>query len=1021
MKRNPYPLLLERNLPPKAFVENVLRVLEFRVRELALISLDDWNRVEVPHSIWSKKFPELFHSIGRLQRPSWGHWSGLIRQLESAPKKVIKDLDPATVARLQEAVHLRSIQEWMESRVEAGRAKQFKPLATLLGMSLAKKLTWHSSLDLCITLRNQIAHYSPSESSWWVKASEGLRPLVEGLAEQHDARPIRWPTPLPTPWFVADGSTILSFGGMKDDFTPTYLGLGAEPRHIPRMTREIMVTFRQLLGAAEADEDNFRRLMARLLPEEQRGVQLGEYLVGKPVGEGGFARVHTGWQLSTGRKVAIKILRDGLPREYRERFQDEASYLGRLDHPGIVGVLGQGIATWTPREHADLSKDEWFQDFKRSTIKEFIALEFIEGHSLEQIYSAPDESPEVDELIEWFAQAAEALAEVHSLENLVHRDIKPSNLIVTPEGQLKLLDFGIARSQVEARTMYTHLGKDAATPVYAAPEQLRQDKVDQVGPMSDIYGLCATFYELFCQARLYDYDVVGVAEATNRKLNGVPPPPPRREGKKVPWEVKVLLLDGLQADPSLRPHSAKELAEDLRRVQRNEPIHHRRPPFARRVALWGRRHKRPLQVSSVVGLVVILISSAIAGPTIWYLQGETERAKQGEAAEKRIKLALAYEKDMKDALVAWDERRTGEVREYLKQYDPRYTTLREDPRAFEWYYLNDKTASGIINLQQKGKTRAVAFSPDGRRLGVAGSGPEDGNCVRLYRADSGKLERTLKLKKVGSYQDKKEKRYVNNVLPDPVGEQALAFSPDGMLVAATCIGEVKAWAVETGAEILSVTDDVIAGFSVVFSPDGKYLLAGGSRLSAYAWEIASKQRAYTFEPQAFDSGPKGEPVKQINFRQGRFFARSTGPVTGSPSRKTVWSMFPPRAGREPPAADQPPNLDTDQILIGPGGQTALVTDKEFQACGLVLPSQNRPAPRSPPAGTGPSGRRLPRSWATSLDPMEPSTTWGSVEFMPSPWARPPSSFARRPTRSWSSRSPIAPSESRRSSEDTTAG
>src|SRR5262249_6204879 len=157
--------------------------------------------------------------------------------------------------------------------------------------------------------------YSPSEMSWWVKASEGLRPLIEGLAEQHDARPIRWPTPLPTPWFVADGSTVLSFGGMQDDFTPMYLGLGAEPRHIPRMTREIMLTFRQLLGAAEADEDNFRKLMARLLPEEQRGVQLGEYLVGMPVGEGGFARVHTGWQLSTGRKVAIKILRDGLPRE----------------------------------------------------------------------------------------------------------------------------------------------------------------------------------------------------------------------------------------------------------------------------------------------------------------------------------------------------------------------------------------------------------------------------------------------------------------------------------------------------------------------------------------------------------------------------------------------------------------------------------------------------------------------------------------------------------------------------------
>jgi serine/threonine protein kinase/WD40 repeat protein len=973
MKHNPYSLLIEKNLPPKAFVENALRILEFRVRELALIGLDDWKHAEIPQLIWSKSDPELFNAIGRLQRPSWGHWSGLLRQLESALKKVAKDQDPVIVAKLKEATHLRSIQEWMESRVEAGRAREFKPLATLLGMSLAKKLTWHSSLDLCITLRNQIAHYSPSEASWWAKASEGLLPLIEGLAEQHDARPIHWPTPLPTPWFIADGSTVLSFGGMKDDFTPVYLGLGAEPRHVPKMTREVMVTFRQLLGAADADEENFRRLMARLLPEEQRGVQLGEYLVGKPVGEGGFARVHAGWQLSTGRKVAIKILRDGLPREYRERFQDEASYLGRLDHPGIVGVLGQGIATWTPREHADLSKEEWFQEFKRSTIKEFIALEFLEGRSLEQIYADPDEMPEVDELIEWFAQAAEALAAVHSLDDLVHRDVKPSNLIVSPEGQVKLLDFGIARSQVEARTMYTHLGKDAATPVYAAPEQLRQDQVDQVGPLSDVYSLCATFYELFCQARLYEYDVVGVAEATNRKLNGAPPAPPRREGRKIPWEVEVLLLDGLQADPSLRPHSALDLAEDLRRVQFNEPIHHRRPPFARRVALWGRRHKRPLQVSSAASLIVLLISLAIGATLVSSERAKNEglskatdlakkdkkkaeeaaeKAKKGEQASNLVRRSLAYEKDMKEALVAWEEHRTGEVRELLKQHDPRRAKLDEDPRAFEWYYLNQLTATGVINIKSQGNTRAVVFSPDGRRVGVAGSGPQDGNFVRLYKADSDRPERTLKLDKVGSYSTK-EARYVGGVLLGPVGEQALAFSPDGKLVAATCLGEVKVWDAETGAVVLSVVkDNAIAGFSVTFSPDGKFLLAGGYQLSAYAWEIASKQRAYTFlGPQAPDSNPTGDPVKQINFGTGRGFARSTGSMPNTPSRMTLWSLWPVGVGREQPPAVQPPTLDTNQILIGPSGQfgqVALVTDKGLQSCGLVVPSQNRPALRLAP-------------------------------------------------------------------------
>ena len=760
MKRSFYTALLEKDLPPKVFVENVLRILEFHVRELALICLDDWNRVEIPHSIWSKRVPELFHSIGSTPATLVGSLERAAAAIGVGSQEGHQGPGPDD-RREAPGSQPSAIDPGMDGRPCRGRAGQ-----AIQAAGDAPRDDAGQEADVAL-LAGSLHH--PSESDRPLQAigdvvvGQGLRRaarLVEGLAEQHDAQPIRRPTPLPAPWFVADGSTVLCFGGMNDDFTPMYLGLGAEPRHIPRMTQEIMVTFRQLLGAAEADEDNFRKLMARLLPEEQRGVQLGEYLVGKPVGEGGFARVHTGWQLSTGRKVAIKILRDGLPREYRERFQDEASYLARLDHPGIVGVLGQGVATWTPREHADLSKEEWFLDFKRSTIKEFIALEFLEGRSLEQMYADPAATPEVDELIEWFAQSAQALAEVHSLDDLVHRDIKPSNLIVSPEGQVKLLDFGIARSQVEARTMYTHLGKDAATPAYAAPEQLRQDRVDQVGPQSDIYGLSATFYEMFCKARLYDYDVVGVAEATNRKLNGVPPAPPRRDGRKIPWEVEVLLLDGLQSDPSLRPHSAKELGEDLRRVQLNEPIHHRRPPFTRRVALWSRRHKRPLQVSSAVGLIVILIATAIAGPLIMSeraknkgLENAADVAKKGEAAEKRVKLALAYEKDMKDALDAWEGRRTGEVREYLKQYDPRYSTLEDDPRAFEWYYLMDKTASGVTNLKLQGLTRAVAFSPDGRRLGVAGCGLPDGNFVRLYRVDSAKLERHLEAQQAGNVQD----------------------------------------------------------------------------------------------------------------------------------------------------------------------------------------------------------------------------------------------------------------------------
>jgi Protein kinase domain len=386
-----------------------------------------------------------------LQRPAWGHWSGLLRQLEAARNRIAKRAGQSVAARLSQAGYLQNVMAWLSTRTPPALVQNIRPLAELLGTNCGKELTWHTVLELAITLRNQIAHYSPSDAAWWAAAANGIRPLTEALAVDHGTQQIPEPVPLPSPWFIPVGSSILSFGGMRDDFTPVYVGLNDEPFHASSMSQEMMIAFRQLLGAADADEANFRRLLMRLLPEEQNGVQLAEYLIGKPLGEGGFARVHVGWQLSTGRKTAIKILREGLPREYRLRFQDEAAILGQLDHPNIVSVLGQGVATWTPREYSDLAGQEWFREFKRTSIKEYIALEFVEGRTLDQVFkdaSAPP--PDLATVVDWFAQAADALAEVHRLE-LLHRDVKPSNLIVTPDNRVKLLDFGALAGRPPAR------------------------------------------------------------------------------------------------------------------------------------------------------------------------------------------------------------------------------------------------------------------------------------------------------------------------------------------------------------------------------------------------------------------------------------------------------------------------------------------------------------------------------------------------------------------------------------------
>lgn len=227
-------------------------------------------------------------------------------------------------------------------------------------------------------------------------------------------------------------------------------------RHDASRGQEVLLALQCLLGERDVQEQDFKNLLARLAPEEVKGVLFGDYLLGRPIGEGGFAIVHIGRQLSIERKVAIKILRDGSDEEQRRRFQQEASFLGRLDNPCIVKVLGQGQETWRPPRHHLLANEEWYEQFANSSpIKSYIALEWVDGQTLDAVFErGASDRPDVRTLADWFAQATEALAIVHA-EGLIHRDVKPRNLTVTPERRVKLMDFGIARSQSEVRTLYT--------------------------------------------------------------------------------------------------------------------------------------------------------------------------------------------------------------------------------------------------------------------------------------------------------------------------------------------------------------------------------------------------------------------------------------------------------------------------------------------------------------------------------------------------------------------------------------
>ncbi|MEZ6049651.1 MAG: protein kinase [Planctomycetaceae bacterium] len=186
----------------------------------------------------------------------------------------------------------------------------------------------------------------------------------------------------------------------------------------------------------------------------------GDYVVGQEIASGGFATVHVGRQISTGRKVAIKVLQDGRFEEDHLRFRKEAEYLSQLKSPNISG-FGWPRGGRRSMDATQKSIDEeigmvskWAKGLQLGVISAWSGL----MDRLDQLYLNVDFSANNEQhqrrIANLFIQAAEALAEVHKSQ-LLHRDIKPSNMMVTGDDRLVLMDFGVARLDLISRTLIT--------------------------------------------------------------------------------------------------------------------------------------------------------------------------------------------------------------------------------------------------------------------------------------------------------------------------------------------------------------------------------------------------------------------------------------------------------------------------------------------------------------------------------------------------------------------------------------
>ncbi len=278
------------------------------------------------------------------------------------------------------------------------------------------------------------------------------------------------------------------------------------------------------------------------------------------LGQGGMGVVYQARHVQLRRVVALKVIRayDPSAGTARERFQIEGRSAARLHHPNIVQVYEVGEFDGRP----------------------YAALEYVAGGSLaHQLAGRPIPAPQAAELLETLARAVD----VAHRNGILHRDLKPANVLLTPAGQPKIADFGLAKLRDE-RASLTPTDAVVGTPSYMAPEQA-SGQVHQVGPAADVYALGATLYELLTGRPPFR---AATAWETLKQVCLKEPLPPRRLQPDVPRTLEAICLKCLAKEPRQRYASANELANDLRRFRQGQPTQARPPALWKRglVRLW---------------------------------------------------------------------------------------------------------------------------------------------------------------------------------------------------------------------------------------------------------------------------------------------------------------------------------------------------------------------------------------------------------------------------------------------------
>ncbi len=342
------------------------------------------------------------------------------------------------------------------------------------------------------------------------------------------------------------------------------------------------------------------------------GQIVSDYEIVDVLGKGGMGRVYRVRNVISQRIEAMKVLLADLAAEPElgDRFGGEIRTLAKLDHPNIAKL------------HTAFKAENQL----------VMIMEFVEGFTLTD--RARQGPIPVDELLSYIGQTLSALGYAHK-EGIIHRDVKPSNIMVTPHGVVKLMDFGIAKSNTEA--MHTRAGTTMGSMLYMSPEQVRGMSVDG---RSDLYSLGVVLYELAAGRRPFEAE--NTYAVLDAQLNAKPPFP-IEVNPSIPKPLNDIIMTALEKEPMRRFQTADAFRKALESLKTNAatPEVKVAPPVAVSASAPGNsgaKNRGLWMALGAVACVLILIAAAVALPHVWQSRAAS---KAGGTIDQAVSKPLA--------------------------------------------------------------------------------------------------------------------------------------------------------------------------------------------------------------------------------------------------------------------------------------------------------------------------------------------------------------------------------------------